>query len=214
MIALAWAALGLLGVFLFAALGDLVSEEIRGWLDLVPHAVLRLAASQLDPEQRETVYQDEWRPELIYVLRGAESRPITRLIRGLTFALGLLISARAIAAQRSLSSADEPPTGFRTVVLPTPGAVISEEFASLLAAAQTGSESAFTRLWRDANPALLRYLRVIAPGAEEDIAAETWVRVVRGLRSFRGDEQEWRAWLFTTARHRTIDLARHRSRPD
>jgi RNA polymerase sigma-70 factor (ECF subfamily) len=90
--------------------------------------------------------------------------------------------------------------------------VINEEFASLLAAAQRGSEPAFSRLWRDVNPALLRYLRVIAPGAEEDVAAETWVQVVRGLRSFRGDEQAWRAWLFTTARRRAIDLARHRSR--
>jgi RNA polymerase sigma-70 factor (ECF subfamily) len=90
--------------------------------------------------------------------------------------------------------------------------VISEDFASLLAAAQSGSEAAFSRLWRDANPALLRYLRVIAPGAEEDIAAETWVQVVRGLRSFRGDEQAWRAWLFTTARRRAIDLARRRAR--
>jgi RNA polymerase sigma-70 factor (ECF subfamily) len=84
--------------------------------------------------------------------------------------------------------------------------VINEEFASLLAAAQGGSEPAFSRLWRDVNPALLRYLRVITPGAEEDIAAETWVQVVRGLRSFRGDEQAWRAC------RRAIDLARHRSR--
>ena len=90
--------------------------------------------------------------------------------------------------------------------------MIGEEFAGLLAAAQGGDEAAFSRLWRDANPALLRYLRVIAPGAEEDIAAETWVQVVRGLPSFRGDEQGWRAWLFTTTRRRAIDQARHRSR--
>jgi len=90
--------------------------------------------------------------------------------------------------------------------------VIGEEFAGLLAAAQGGSEAAFSRLWRDANPALLRYLRVITLGAEEDIAAETWVQVVRGLPKFRGDEQAWRAWLFTTARRRAIDLARRRSR--
>jgi RNA polymerase sigma-70 factor (ECF subfamily) len=90
--------------------------------------------------------------------------------------------------------------------------VIGEEFAGLLAAAQGGSEAAFSRLWRDANPALLRYLRVIAPGAEEDIAAETWVHVVRGLAAFRGDERDWRAWLFTTSRRRAIDQARRRSR--
>ena len=74
------------------------------------------------------------------------------------------------------------------------------------------ADRAFSVLWRDANPALLRYLRVVAPGAAEDIAAETWVQVVRGLAAFRGDEAAWRAWLFTIARHRAIDEGRRRSR--
>jgi RNA polymerase sigma-70 factor (ECF subfamily) len=90
--------------------------------------------------------------------------------------------------------------------------VIGPGFAGVLAAAQEGSEVAFSRLWRDANPALLRYLRVMAPEAAEDVAAETWLQVVRGLAGFRGDEQGWRAWLFTTARRRAIDEARRRSR--
>jgi RNA polymerase sigma-70 factor (ECF subfamily) len=87
--------------------------------------------------------------------------------------------------------------------------VIGDGFAGLLAAAQQGSEAAFARLWRDANPALLRYLRVIAADAADDVAAETWVQVVRGLTGFRGDEAAWRAWLFTTARRRAIDAIRH-----
>jgi len=74
------------------------------------------------------------------------------------------------------------------------------------------ADRAFSELWRDANPALLRYLRVIAPETAEDIAADTWVQVVRGLAAFRGDEAAWRAWLFTIARHRTIDEGRRRSR--
>jgi RNA polymerase sigma-70 factor (ECF subfamily) len=90
--------------------------------------------------------------------------------------------------------------------------VIGEEFDSVLAAAQEGSEVAFSRLWRDGNPALLRYLRVTAPEAAEDVAAETWLQVVRGLAGFRGNEQGWRAWLFTMARRRAIDEARRRSR--
>jgi RNA polymerase sigma-70 factor (ECF subfamily) len=53
---------------------------------------------------------------------------------------------------------------------------------------------------------------VIAPDAAEDIAAETWVQVVRGLARFRGTEQNWRAWLFTTARRRVADLARSQAR--
>jgi RNA polymerase sigma-70 factor, ECF subfamily len=90
--------------------------------------------------------------------------------------------------------------------------VVSDEFAAVLRAAQSGSEAAFTVLWKDANPALLRYLRVIAPDAAEDIAAETWLQVVRGLARFRGNEADWRAWLFTVARRRAIDETRRRSR--
>jgi RNA polymerase sigma-70 factor, ECF subfamily len=90
--------------------------------------------------------------------------------------------------------------------------VIGEEFAAVVAAAQAGSEAAFSVLWRDGNPALLRYLWGTAPDAAEDIAAETWVQVIRGLAGFRGDERAWRAWLFTTARRRTIDEGRRRSR--
>jgi RNA polymerase sigma-70 factor (ECF subfamily) len=97
-------------------------------------------------------------------------------------------------------------------VPPILGAVIGDEFAVVLRAAQAGSEEAFSRLWRDTNPALLRYLRVVAPESAEDVAAETWVNVIRGLTAFRGDEAAWRAWLFTTARRRAIDDGRRRSR--
>jgi RNA polymerase sigma-70 factor, ECF subfamily len=90
--------------------------------------------------------------------------------------------------------------------------VIGEGFAALLAAAQAGDEAAFSVLWRDANPAILRYLRVIAPNAAEDIAAETWVQVLRGLTGFTGDEHAWRAWLFTSCRRRWIDEGRRQSR--
>ena len=89
---------------------------------------------------------------------------------------------------------------------------LGDEFAAVLTAAQSGSEAALTLLWRDANPALLRYLRVIAPDAAEDIAAATWLQVVRGLPGFRGDQSDWRAWLFTTARRRAIDGTRRRAR--
>jgi RNA polymerase sigma-70 factor, ECF subfamily len=90
--------------------------------------------------------------------------------------------------------------------------VVGEDFAALLAAAQCGSEQAFSVLWRDVNPALLRYLRVVAAEHAEDVAAETWVQVVRGLPRFTGDESAWRAWLFTTARRRLLDQVRLRKR--
>lgn len=90
--------------------------------------------------------------------------------------------------------------------------VVGDDFARVLAEAQGGSEDQFAVLWRDTNPSLLRYLRVLAPENAEDIAAETWVHVVRGLPRFVGDEAAWRAWLFTTARRRLIDQARLRKR--
>jgi RNA polymerase sigma-70 factor, ECF subfamily len=85
-------------------------------------------------------------------------------------------------------------------------------FAAVLAAAQRGDDNAFSALWRDANPGLVRYLRVLDPGEAEDVAAETWISVVRGLASFRGDESAWRCFLFTVARRRAIDHARARGR--
>jgi Bacterial PH domain len=83
-----------MGALLLAAFSDLVSEELRGWLDLAPRGVLRIAAIQLTRSQRKTVYQEVWIPDLAYVLRGKESRPVTRLIRGMAFAISLLFSVR------------------------------------------------------------------------------------------------------------------------
>jgi len=89
--------------------------------------------------------------------------------------------------------------------------VIGAAFGETLAHAKAGDDAAFTRLFRDVQPALLRYLRLIAPDAE-DVAGDTWLQVVGGLRRFRGEEQEFRAWLFTIARHRAADSGRSRAR--
>jgi RNA polymerase sigma-70 factor (ECF subfamily) len=66
-------------------------------------------------------------------------------------------------------------------------------------------------LWRTLQPPLLRYLAVrVRPGgaAPEDIAGETWLQVVKDLGTFSGGVREFRAWLFTIARHRAIDAGR------
>jgi RNA polymerase sigma-70 factor (ECF subfamily) len=89
-----------------------------------------------------------------------------------------------------------------------------ERFADIVASAARGDESAFRGLWRAHQPRLLRYLRVVAGSDAEDIASETWLSAVRGLPRFSGDEAEFRAWLFTIARNRHIDLRRReRVRP-
>lgn len=90
--------------------------------------------------------------------------------------------------------------------------MIGAAFGVRLAEAQCGDEDAFACLFRDVQPALLRYLRITAPGAADDVASETWLQVVAGLAGFSGGEGAFRAWLFTIARHRAIDEARRRSR--
>jgi RNA polymerase sigma-70 factor (ECF subfamily) len=87
-----------------------------------------------------------------------------------------------------------------------------EPFACTVAAARAGDEDAFAQLWRWAHPALLRWLRVVAPEGGEDLASEVWVSVIRGLDSFHGGERDFRAWFFTIARRRAVDLARYRRR--
>lgn len=59
---------------------------------------------------------------------------------------------------------------------------------------------------------MTRYLRARNPAEAEDLAADTWVDVVRALRRFRGDEDHFRALLFTVARRRVIDETRRRHR--
>jgi RNA polymerase sigma-70 factor, ECF subfamily len=67
-------------------------------------------------------------------------------------------------------------------------------------------------LWRTLHPSLLRYLRVRGDHHPEDVAAETWLQVARGLARFEGDVAAFRAWLFTIARNRATDEGRARAR--
>jgi len=82
-----------------------------------------------------------------------------------------------------------------------------------LASARAGDEAGFLVLWDALQPRLLRYLRVVSADDVEDVAAETWLQVVRDLPKLKkGSADEFRAWLFTIARHRAIDAARSRRR--
>jgi len=87
-----------------------------------------------------------------------------------------------------------------------------DQFAELLAAAQHGDEEAFASIWREFQPALLRYLRVMAGGVAEDLSADTWLQVTRKLLTFQGNSTAFRAWLYTIARNRHIDWRRQSAR--
>jgi RNA polymerase sigma-70 factor (ECF subfamily) len=105
------------------------------------------------------------------------------------------------AAHRTDSTGDR--TGGRQ---PAP-----EQLDRALELARGGDEAGFVVLWRTLHPPLLRYLTVRGNDAPEDLAAETWLQVVRDLAGFQGDAADFRAWLFTVARHRAIDQGRARA---
>ena len=86
------------------------------------------------------------------------------------------------------------------------------QLEAALTAAREGDENGFAILWRDLHPRLLRYLRARGDAAPEDVAAEAWIQVMRGLAGFRGGAAEFRAWVFTIARNRAIDQGRARTR--
>jgi RNA polymerase sigma-70 factor (ECF subfamily) len=90
--------------------------------------------------------------------------------------------------------------------------VLGADFSTVLDQARRGDDAGFARLWRDLQPALLRYFRVAAPSVDEDLASETWRRVSQGLTRFEGDEAGFRAWVFTIARHRALDWRRRVAR--
>jgi RNA polymerase sigma-70 factor, ECF subfamily len=88
------------------------------------------------------------------------------------------------------------------------------DLAAALLAARQGDESAFRLLYRDVQPRLLRYLRVLVGNDAEDVASETWLQIARDCATFRGDVDDFRGWAATIARHRALDhLRRQRRRP-
>jgi hypothetical protein len=97
--------LGLVFAVLLAAIGELVSDEIRARLDRIPLALLTMAARRLPRDQQKALYVEAWLPELHYVLQGDEAAPITRLIHGIRFAASLWLSAPKIGRELAASPA-------------------------------------------------------------------------------------------------------------
>ncbi len=90
--------------------------------------------------------------------------------------------------------------------------MLGQAFEDVLRAAQAGAEWAWTRLYNDLSPQVLGYLRTRGGREPEDLLGEVWVQVARNLGTFRGDERDLRAWVFTVAHHRVVDERRYRSR--
>lgn len=83
----------------------------------------------------------------------------------------------------------------------------------LVVLAQGGSREAFNRLARRWSPRIARYATrtVGRPELALDIVQETWMGVIRGLRSLT-DPSQFPAWIYGIARRRCIDAIRARQR--
>lgn len=86
--------------------------------------------------------------------------------------------------------------------------MLGPSWGSVLAACRTGAEWAWRQVYEDLAPALLRYHRARGSADPDDLVGDTFVRVVRGLPAFEGNEEQFRAWVFAISRRRAIDIGR------
>src|SRR5581483_9500714 len=84
--------------------------------------------------------------------------------------------------------------------------------SSLVDAARRGEAWALTEIWRDYAPAVTGYLRGRGASEPDDLTSDVFLAVFERLQSFRGDESDLRAFVFTVAHHRLVDDLRRRSR--
>jgi RNA polymerase sigma-70 factor (ECF subfamily) len=85
-------------------------------------------------------------------------------------------------------------------------------FDDVLAAGRVGAAWAFEVLYRDLAPVVTGYLRLHGAAEPDDLTSETFIGVLTGLAGFRGDEDAFRAWVFTIAHRRLVDDWRRRGR--
>jgi hypothetical protein len=184
----------------------------------------RLAACRLDPSERAAVYDDEWLPELIYILQGDEARPVSRVYHGVRFALGILIAARRIARdlQRAAPLAENRQPSLQPVGLGEQPEVDDLQELALPGPGDPAiSEPTVLRMLLGAQ---LRRLReaagITAERAGYEIRASQWkiIRVETGRLRFKARDVADLLTLYGVtdeqARSRFLSLARRASQPD
>ena len=85
---------------------------------------------------------------------------------------------------------------------------------SAVAAAKRGDPAAWEAAYLAYGKALMGYLMVRLDNHEDagDALSETFARAISKCSTFRGDAYAFRAWLFTIARHVSVDQYRGRAR--
>ena len=86
--------------------------------------------------------------------------------------------------------------------------VLGPEFERVLTAAKVGAEWAWAAVYRDLAGPVRGYFMARGAAEPEDLASETFLQVARDIRSFKGDEQGFRSWVFVIAHRRLVDAWR------
>ena len=91
-------------------------------------------------------------------------------------------------------------------------AASSQNFATVLAAAQEGAAWASTAIWVEYSRAVSAFLAARGSTEPEDLTSEVFLAVFDTLPAFRGGESEFRSFIFSIAYRRLVDELRKRSR--
>lgn len=88
---------------------------------------------------------------------------------------------------------------------------IGAGFPEVLAAAQSGADWAWERLYASVAGPVRAYVSSQGAVDPDDLTSEVLLQLVRGIGDFRGDEAGFRSWVFVIAHHRVTDERRRRS---
>lgn len=81
-------------------------------------------------------------------------------------------------------------------------------FEDVLLAAQDSAGWAFTEIYESLAPAVAGYVRAQGVREADDIVNEVFLAAFTRIGSFRGNETQFRSWVFTIAHHRIVDARR------
>lgn len=83
-----------------------------------------------------------------------------------------------------------------------------------LAAAREGNQNAFSTIYHDLHPRLLKQLRPLVGETDaHDVASEAWLHILGGIGTFHGGYSHFQAWAAVIARRRAIDHLRRKPAP-
>lgn len=85
-----------------------------------------------------------------------------------------------------------------------------DERNTVIQAARLGADWAWTALYRDLSPDVLRYAHAKRCPDPEDVVGEVFLQVVRKIPEFSGDAAAFRSWVFTIAHNKITDHLRKR----